>query len=280
MKNKTVKMLVGFVTLGVLCGAYVGVKNYTAKQEEQDETEHEETVAVSEADSEKVNSIMFVIGGKEEAFSKEDGVWKKTDEEDFPVNQTALEDAAESLSGIEADRVLNDVDDLSEYGLDDPDNTITIGQEDETDIIIHVGLLNDSTSQYYINKEDDENTVYVVASGEIESFMNVQSVYDYAEKEEFPEVEADSITEIKVEKEDSYTMEEDSDTGFWYISGNVGDEKYESEKADSAQASTLTSTVSGLEFSDMVDYNSDDDAQYGFDDPYAVVTIDYEEEET
>lgn len=279
MKNKTVKMLIALVTLGVVCGAYAGVKNYTAKQEEQEETEQEEVAPVTEIDAETLNSIKFLVGGKEESFTKEEDVWKKTDDKDFPVNQTTLEDAAESLSGIAAERVLEDVDDLSEYGLDDPDNTITIGQEDETKTIIHVGMLNESTSQYYINKDYDENTVYVVDSGEIESFMNVQSVYDYAEKEEFPEVEAASITEIKVEKEeDSYTMEKNPDTDFWYISGNIGDTKYESEKADTAQASTLTSSINGLEFSDLIDYNCEDDAQYGFDAPYAVVTVNYEEE--
>ena len=35
MKNKTVKMVLAVVVLGVCCGAYAGVKTYVAHQEQK-----------------------------------------------------------------------------------------------------------------------------------------------------------------------------------------------------------------------------------------------------
>ena len=44
----------------------------------------------------------------------------KKDETAFPVNQTTLDSAASAIETVEADRVLEDVEDLTEYGLDSP----------------------------------------------------------------------------------------------------------------------------------------------------------------
>ena len=36
MKNKTVKLILAVAALAVCCGAYVGVKTYVSRQEEQE----------------------------------------------------------------------------------------------------------------------------------------------------------------------------------------------------------------------------------------------------
>ena len=42
MKNKTVKMVLAVVVLGVCCGAYAGVKTYVAHQEQKESEEDSE----------------------------------------------------------------------------------------------------------------------------------------------------------------------------------------------------------------------------------------------
>lgn len=280
MKNKTVKLVLAIVVLGMVTGGYFGVKSYVSSQEKEEEEQEEEKTNVFEAQTDNITSLKFMIEEKEVTFMKEDGLWVKEDEKDFPVDQDVLDSAASNISSVDADRVLDDVEDLSEYGLDSPENTITVTVESEDDgeesVVLRVGMLNDSTSQYYIGKDEDKSTVYVVSNTVISPFMN--DLYDYAESQDFPTVDSSTISKVTVEQEkNSYVAEKNEDTGLWDIISDVSDGN--KEKADSAKMSSLTSSVASMEYESFVDYNCTDEKEYGFDNPYAVVTIDYEEEE-
>lgn len=274
MKNKTVKMIFSIGVLAVLCGTYFGVKTYVAKQEESEEEEEEKTVTVFSSSLSDIQSLQFLIDKNEVIFDKdEDGVWLKQDESDFPVNQDKLNETAGALDNVVADRVLNDVEDLEEYGLDAPLNTIRV-TTDEGETLLRVGMKNESTNQYYVDKDDDRTTVYVVNSSSLDPFMN--SLYDYAQMEDFPAVTSSGVYGVQVEEDSSYKLEKDEDTGFW----NISDENYFSEKADSAKANTLASSLSSIAYNEFVNYDADEEEmkEYGLDDPYAEILVDYTEE--
>lgn len=280
MKNKTVKLVLAIILLGVLTGGYFGVKSYVASQEEEEEEQEEEKTSVFETKTDDIKSLKFLIDEKEVTFLKEDdGTWVNKDEKEFPVDQDTLNNAASYISSIDADRVLENVEDLSEYGLDSPQNTITVSMEGEDDgddeektAILRVGMENDSTSQYYIGKDDDKSTVYVVGNSAISPFMN--NLYDYAESQDFPAIDASTVSTVNVDqKENSYTAEKNEDTTLWSI---AYDDK--SEKADTSKMNSLTSSLASMEYDSFVDYNCTNEKEYGLDDPYAVVTVDYEEE--
>lgn len=275
MKNKTVKLVISLVVLVALCGTYFGVQNYVKKQEEDASEEEEDTSEeVFSADADNIQSLKFLVDKNEVTFVREDGTWYKDDEREFPVDQDVLSDAASSVSEINADRVLDDVENLNEYDLDSPQNTITVKTEDGNETVIRVGMKNDSTSQYYITLNDEKNKVYVVDSSPVEPYL--KSLYDYAKAGEFPSVDSASIKRISVEKEDvSYQFEKDTDTDLWYVV--EGDNR---DLADSSKINTLTGSVGSLTYNGFVDYNCTDDAKYGFDKPYAVMKIEYQEEET
>ena len=99
-------------------------------------------------------------------------------------------------------------------------------------------------------------------------------LYDFAESGTFPSVTSATITDVKVDKEEGYELTQDADNLFW----NVSDGK-DTEKADTTKAGNVTSAIGSLSYDKFVDYNCTDDAKYGFDDPYAVVTVKYTEEE-
>lgn len=190
MKNKTVKMVLAVVVLGVCCRAYAGVKTYVAHQEQKEsEEDSEESTTVFTASTDNIKSLDFMVDDTETTFEKDDDSWVKKDETDFPVNQTTLDSAASAIASVDSDRVLEDVDDLSEYGLDSPSNTIKIvtksDEEDGDDITttLYVGDENSSTSQYYVRKDDDEKTVYLIDSSCVEPFT--KSLNDYAQMDDF-----------------------------------------------------------------------------------------------
>lgn len=272
MKKKSMNLITAVAVLVVLSGAYVGVKTYVAKQEEKENAEEEEEkTQVFSISSEDVQSIKFVIDKKEVTFEKNNDEWVKSDERDFPVDQDKLIEAIGSLNNVEADRVLDNVTDTTEYGLDDPTNTITITDKDGKETVLHVGMENASTSQYYVENGEDESKIYVVADSVFQPFM--KTLYDYAKAGTFPVIDSSTISNVTVdENDDSYTLTKDDNTGLWNIQDKDG-----AEKADSAKVSSLTSSIASIAYGSFVNYNCKDLSEYGLDKPYGIITIDYQE---
>ena len=273
MKKKSMNLITAVAVLVVLSGAYVGVKTYVAKQEEKENAEEEEEkTQVFSISSEDVQSIKFVIDKKEVTFEKNNDEWVKSDERDFPVDQDKLIEAIGSLNNVEADRVLDNVTDTTEYGLDDPTNTITITDKDGKETVLHVGMENASTSQYYVENGEDESKIYVVADSVFQPFM--KTLYDYAKAGTFPVIDSSTVSNVTVdENDDSYTLTKDDNTGLWNIQDKDG-----SEKADSAKVSSLTSSIASIAYGSFVNYNCKDLSEYGLDKPYGTITINYQEE--
>lgn len=273
MKKKSMNLITAVAVLVVLSGAYVGVKTYVAKQEEKENAEEEEEkTQVFSISSEDVQSIKFVIDKKEVTFEKNNDEWVKSDERDFPVDQDKLIEAIGSLNNVEADRVLDNVTDTTEYGLDDPTNTITITDKDGKETVLHVGMENASTSQYYVENGEDESKIYVVADSVFQPFM--KTLYDYAKAGTFPVIDSSTVSNVTVdENDDSYTLTKDDNTGLWNIQDKDG-----AEKADSAKVSSLTSSIASIAYGSFVNYNCKDLSEYGLDKPYGTITINYQEE--
>ena len=271
MKKKTVKLVSAVVALGVVSGAYVGVNSYVSSQEKKESEEEDTSVELTSLSTDDITSVAFTAGQDNVEFDKKDDAWSEKSDADFPVNQDTVNTAVGGIASLSAAQEILDVEDLSEYDLDSPQNEIKL-TTDDGDTVLQIGMENESTSQYYVKKSDDDKNVYLVDSSAVEPFMG--TLYDFAESGTFPSVTSSTITEVKVDKEDGYELTQDPDNLFW----NISDGKT-SEKADTDKAGTVTSAIGSLSYDSFVDYNCTDDSKYGFDDPYAVITAKYTEEE-
>lgn len=269
MKKKTVKLVSAVVVLGVACGAYAGVNSYVSSQEAKEAEKEDKSVDLISLKADDVTAVSFKADDADVEFDKKDDTWTEKSDADFPVNQDTVDNAVKGVTSLTADQEISDVEDLSQYDLDEPQNTITLITEDG-DTTLQVGM-ESSNNQYYVKKVDDDKNVYLVASTSLEPFMG--GLYDFAESGTFPSVTSATITDVKVDKEDGYELTQDADNLFW----NVSDGK-DTEKADTTKAGNVTSAIGSLAYDKFVDYNCMDDAKYGFDDPYAVITAKYTED--
>lgn len=270
--KKSTKLVSAVVVLAVLGGVYVGLNTYVTKEESTESSEEESKTEVYSVKTDDIKSLEFIIDKKDTVFEKKDDSWVKKDETAFPVNQTTLDSAASALEKVEADRVLENVDDLTEYGLDSPSNSVTVTTDDGT-TKFNIGDENTSTNQYYIAKDDEDSTVYVVSSSIVTPFMN--SLYDYAQGEDFPTIDSSTVKKVQVSQdEDSYILEENSDGATWDVSTDGSDK----ETADTTAAGNVTSGLGSLAYDQFTDYNAEDFSKYGLDKPYATITVDYQEE--
>lgn len=271
MKKKTVKLVSAVVVLGVLCAAYEGVNYYVTSQEEKETEENDTSVDLVSLEADDITAVSFTADQNEVEFDKKDDSWTEKSDANFPVNQDTVDSAVKGVASLTADQEISDVEDMSQYDLDNPQNTITLTTADG-DTSLQIGM-ESSNNQYYVKKEDDDKNVYLVSSSSIEPFMG--TLYDFAESGTFPSVTSATITDVKVDKENGYELTQDADNLFW----NVSDGKT-TEKADTTKAGTVTSAIGSLAYDKFVDYNCTDDSKYGFDDPYAVITVKYTEDET
>lgn len=277
MKKKSVRLLTSVVILGILGAGYAGIRYYV-KNEEKKEADAKETeaedISIFSAPTEDLKSVKFFVDEKEVTFDydKEEDLWTRRGEKDFPVNQDKMSEAAGAVSGLNAERVLEDVENLAEYGLDSPKNTVTVDAGEEN-FTMRIGDYNEGVSQYYVACGEDDETVYLVAGALVEPFLG--DLYDYAQKEEFPTIDSSNISSVQVGgKENSYILKYQEEDSIWEVSANG-----RIEKADSAKAAGVTSSISALEYFDFVDYQCTDLEKYGLKEPYATITVDYKEEE-
>ena len=270
MKKKTVKLVSAVVAVVVLCEAYEGVNFYVTSQEEKETEENDTSVDLVSLEADDITAVSFTADQNEVEFDKKDDSWTEKSDANFPVNQDTVDSAVKGVASLTADQEISDVEDMSQYDLDNPQNTITLTTADG-DTSLQIGM-ESSNNQYYVKKEDDDKNVYLVSSSSIEPFMG--TLYDFAESGTFPSVTSATITDVKVDKENGYEITQDADNLFW----NVSDGKT-TEKADTTKAGTVTSAIGSLAYDKFVDYNCTDDSKYGFDDPYAVITVKYTEEE-
>lgn len=270
MKKKTVKLVSAVVVLGVLCAAYEGVNFYVTSQEEKETEENDTSVDLVSLEADDITAVSFTADQDNVEFDKKDDTWTEKSDANFPVNQDTVDSAVKGVASLTADQEISDVEDMSQYDLDNPQNTITLTTADG-DTSLQIGM-ESSNNQYYVKKEDDDKNVYLVSSSSIEPFMG--TLYDFAESGTFPSVTSATITDVKVDKENGYEITQDADNLFW----NVSDGKT-TEKADTTKAGTVTSAIGSLAYDKFVDYNCTDDSKYGFDDPYAVITVKYTEDE-
>ena len=276
MKKKSVNLVTAVGVLVILSGAYVGIKAYVAKQEEKEtaESEESESAEIVSISADDIKSIKFLIDKQEVVFEKDGDSWVKADESAFPVSQDKVDALVASLESITATRTLEDVEDASEYELDQPENTITVTTTDGDTTVIQIGMENSSTNQEYIDLNNDPSTVYVVGSSTFQSFEG--ELYDFAESGTFPAVDSSTVNRISVDgKESSYTVKKD-ENNMWTVAGSDGKE----EKADSAKATSLASALSGMAYASFVNYDCADSdlSKYGLDKPYSTITVDYQEE--
>ena len=264
MKKKTVKLVSAVVVLGVLCAAYEGVNFYVTSQEEKETEENDTSVDLVSLEADDITAVSFTADQNEVEFDKKDDSWTEKSDANFPVNQDTVDSAVKGVASLTADQEISDVEDMSQYDLDNPQNTITLTTADG-DTSLQIGM-ESSNNQYYVKKEDDDKKVYLVSSSSIEPFMG--TLYDFAESGTFPSVTSATITDVKVDKENGYELTQDTDNLFW----NVSDGKT-TEKADTTKAGTVTSAVGSLAYDKFVDYNCTDDSKY------AVITVKYTEEE-
>ncbi|EET60907.1 hypothetical protein BRYFOR_06973 [Marvinbryantia formatexigens DSM 14469] len=273
MKRKTITMSVTVLALAALVGGYMALKEHNEQAEEEEALQAEGEV-IWETDTDSLTAISFFIGDDQYTFEKESGSWQLAGDETFPVDEEVLEELFAAVTPLKALRTLTDVEDTAEYGMEDPQNVITLDMEDGTEQVLTIGDNNESTGNDYLMLADSDTTVYTVSSDVRTAIYD--GLYDYAVSEELPPITQDNITGITFNSEDtSYMIYKEEDT--WMAEGDGV-----KDSANTDITSELVAQISGVYYVDYLEHDceGEDLAQYGLEEPFATLTITYEEDDS
>lgn len=201
MNKKQIKQFLILIIIAVVAiAALIIVNTYVDKAEAESEAAEEaETITVLSIDAAGVTEISYVYDGETLTFSFDGESWTCEDDESIDIDEDLVDEMVDTLSLIEANEMIDDYDDLSDYGLSDPSNTITIATDDE-EYVIYIGDENEFSYDYYMMLDGDD-AVYTVDSGVAAACS--YSVEDLtAEEEEEDEEEEEEDAEEEEEEAD------------------------------------------------------------------------------
>ena len=249
---KKYKSLVILLTvLVVLVVAYV-VTGQLKKKSAEKENEEKQIAVLDMSD---ITSIQYTNGTNTMSFIKEGGTWYSESDKEFPLQQSSLKTMAETFGTLSANRELTDGDTLADYGLEEPQYTITLKDADGEQQNIYTG--NAAGEDYYMTVGDKEK-IYTVDYSVVNA-MNFD-LDSMLQKDTFPSIGADNIKKVTITKVGETT-------------------EYDADNSD--QSDDITAIGGGLGaayFVDCVDYSvqADELAQYGLDEAQrTTVTVVY-----
>lgn len=162
--NGQKKQFIGICVLVVLCvAAYFGLKTYNAKTTEKEQKEEEsKKIEAVKIDKEKVNAFSYQLNGTTITFEKDGDTWYYQPDHSISIDQDKINTMLAAVADVTSEEKLENVEDTSEYGFDNPTNVLTFTMEDGTRTIT-IGMQNEITNQYYI-MDNNSDTIYIVDS--------------------------------------------------------------------------------------------------------------------
>ena len=255
--KRSLKSIILLCVLAVCVGGYLLISSQTS-QETTVATENKESVALADHTLEELSALSWTTDDGTIRFTKSDAGWRYDADSAFPANATTLDGLADKLIALTADRSVDNVSDLSIYGLSEPGFTVTAEWSDGTSTTYGLGDATAFADGYYVSRSGDEK-VYIVATSLKTTFQ--KTLNSLAVKETIPT--ADSVTRVTTANVDA-AYEETSRTvntaQHWYLAdGTV---------LDASSVDDLVSDIQELSWDDLVTGSATDEqlAAYALDD--------------
>ena len=163
MKKQKIQMFVIVVILLLCIVAYFVATQYAKSQEQREkDSETQGQVSLSIAKTDDVDAFSYIVDGTTYSYTKNGDGWTCDNDASLKLDADQITTLLDNLQKVTAAEAITDYDSLSDYGLDQPQNTITVTCGDET-TMIDIGDYNEMLSEYYVKVSGDEK-VYLMDS--------------------------------------------------------------------------------------------------------------------
>lgn len=159
MQKQKKQLVIIFIALIVIIILFAGLKLYNKNYRKEEETV---THSVTDHDAASVQTVSFTNENGSFSFVKEGDAWYEEKDRSIGIDTFSIEELIQAAVSITSENKLENVEDLSQYGLDAPQITVAYTTP-EMDVTIEIGNYNSTISLYYMRLKD-ENTVYTIDS--------------------------------------------------------------------------------------------------------------------
>lgn len=265
-RSKRLGILAGI--LAVTCIATLILSKYEEKQEEIQNSDE----VILEVDSDTVSTLSWDYAGETFTFQKDEENWSYEEDEAFPVSSEKISEILAHFEDFGVNFVIENVDDYSQYGLNDPEYTITLTTDEET-YEIKLGDFSKMDQQRYVDISD--GNVYLVSEDPVEYLPSELSAMIL--NDETPEIE--SVTDIQFTGNQDYKINYIKNSKKTYDAKDVyfTDIDGDTVAMDPDTVDTYLETISSLNLESYATYNATEEElkSYGMDEPELSVTVNY-----
>ena len=264
-----------WVLLGVLAAVCV-VTAAVLQMEDRQEQIRESGEVVLSISPDSVDSLSWDYDSETLSFHKDEG-WVYDDDEAFPVDDEKIGNLLGEFEEFGAAFIIEEVEDYSQYGLDDPVCTIRLTAGEESWEIL-LGDYSTMDSQRYVSIGD--GNVYLAVNDPLDEFDAALS--DLILNDQVPDL--DGATRIAFAGEEDYEAEQLEDGSAYSY---CADDRYFVSRdgaylpLDTGKVETYLRSMTNMDLTDYVTYNATQEEleSYGLDSPELTVTVDYSYED-
>jgi hypothetical protein len=279
-KNAITIMLLLLVLIisGIGYGMLKAHNNRVEKEKAEKEAK-DNSVMLNDFEADSIANLTVTSKDENFVFVKVGDTWILQGEEDYPLSQSKLTSMVSGIAKLSATRmVVENPEDLSEYGLDQPSILIKAVTTEGKEYSLQIGDKLPTDTDYFGTTTD--HTVYVIP-------MTTRTKYAVTKNELFdvessPSITADNIREVKVTSQafGDFHMEYDGnnpadysgmETYPWYMK----DGYVNPINMDNTRTSDVLSNYTVFTFSKGIDYKTENQKNYGLVNPSAKIFVRY-----
>ncbi len=160
------------VALVAIVAASAGLKGYQKKQDQKAaQQEEDEKVYALQFASDDVTGISYEYSGETLEFTKTDDTWSCSTDPTAQIDADKMKTMLSSLGSMTADSTVESPEDVSEYGIDQPTQQVTLNFSDGSEKTLTFGMENEIVGGIYVQVSGDDN-VYLVGSSYVNTTLN------------------------------------------------------------------------------------------------------------
>lgn len=254
--------------LAVACAATFALTKYEKKQEEIQNSD----AVILEISADSVEAVSWEFSDEGLSFHKGEDGWLYDEDEAFPVSEEKIADILSHFEAFGVSFVIENVEDYSQYGLDDPEGTITLTTADQS-YELKLGDFSKMDEQRYVDIGD--GNVYLVSEDPAD-FMQTE-LSSMILHDETPDFER--IVDIQFAGSEAYTItyEEESTESYSEDDTYFTEAEGKTVPLDTEKVTAYLDTIETLNLANYASYNVTDEelASYGLDEPELSVTVNY-----
>lgn len=160
------------IALAAIVAASAGLKGYQKKQDQKAaQQEEDEKVYALQFTSDDVTGISYEYSGETLEFTKTDDTWSCNADPTVQIDADKMKTMLSSLGSMTADSTVENPEDVSEYGIDQPTQQVTLNFSDGSEKTLTFGTENEIVGGTYVQVSGDDN-VYLVGSSYVNTTLN------------------------------------------------------------------------------------------------------------